>query len=90
MLKTGTPTFSVAFSEDVSDVGLDDFAIDLPSGSSISGTPTVASVTPVGTSARNFTVAVSLLGVTGDGGISASIGLRLATSPSVKDVPGTA
>ena len=90
LLKTGTPTFSVGFSEDVSDVGPDDFAIDLPSGSSISGTPTVASVTPVGITARNFTVAVSLLGVTGDGGTSAAIGLRLATSPSIKDVPGNA
>ena len=90
LLKAGTPTFSVAFSEDVSDVGPDDFAIDLPSGSSISGTPTVASVTPVGTSSRNFTVSVSLLGVTGDGGTNATIGLRLAASPSVKDVPGNA
>ena len=90
LLKAGTPTFSAAFSEDVSDVGPDDFTIDLPSGSSISGTPTVASVTPVGISSRNFTVSVSLLGVTGDGGTNATIGLRLAASPSVKDVPGNA
>ena len=94
LLKAGTPTFAVTFSEPVTIASVTANQFAVAGGSGILGTaPTVAAVTPEttvanATSATTFVVKVGLAGTTGDGSSASSIRLRMADSLSISDVPG--
>ena len=81
-----SPTFVVSFSRAVTGVATSSFKI--VTGSGITGTPVVFSVSPGSTTATSHTVTVSLAGVTANGGSSATIGLALSSVSVIVDTGG--
>ena len=83
---SASPTFVVSFSRSVSGVATSNFKI--VTGSGVSGTPVVSSVSPGSTSSISHTVTVSLAGVSASGGSTSTIGLALASVSGIVDTGG--
>ena len=83
---SASPTFVVSFSRSVS--GLATSNLRIVTGSGVTGTPAIVSVSPGSTISTSHTVTVSLAGVTGAGGSTATIGLALASVTGVVDTGG--
>ena len=83
---SASPTFVVSFSRSVSGVATSNFKI--VTGSGVSGTPVVSSVSPGSTMSTSHTVTVSLAGVSASGGSTSTIGLALASVSAIVDTGG--
>ena len=85
-LSSSSPTFVVTFSRSVSGVATGSFKI--VTGGGVTGTPVISSVSPGSTTSTSHTVTVSLAGVSGTGGSTATIELALALMSGIVDTGG--